>query len=202
MRTYRHTHTHTRVRAWHGPGTTGDAPRHMHTRLDRQAAGPASTGGPSGGPRETGGEPGAQSCPCQGLYSWLLWATAKRRPPRRSWSLEDTVGAVQQWRHAAPPGSSRGARRHPGYPPDAPGFAGLPTTASSSCGIEFSTPSALRVSVPLGGKYKRCLCLKPNMGVRESPGLCPSLGPGLLATEGWAETRGRPPSYAQRGSCV
>jgi len=99
-------------------------------------------------------------------------------------------------------GDTRPLLGPPGRPPGALGFAGLPTTASSSCGIEFSTPLALRVSMPSGGKYKRCLCLKPNMGVRESPGLGPSLGPGLLAAEGWAETRGRPPSYAQQGSCV
>lgn len=43
----KHTHIHTRVRAWHRPGTTGDAPQHMHTRLDRQAAGSISIGSPS-----------------------------------------------------------------------------------------------------------------------------------------------------------
>lgn len=37
------------------------------------------------------------------------------------------------------------------------GFCGLPTATSLSCGIEFSTRFALRVSMPSGGKYKRCL---------------------------------------------
>lgn len=106
-----------------------------------------------------------------------------------------TLSAARHWC----PGDTRLRPGGPGRPPAHQG-CGLPTTASSSCGIKFSTPFALRVSMPLGGKYKRCLCLKPNMGVRESPGLGPSFGPGLLAAEGWAETRGRPPLYAQRGS--
>lgn len=148
------------------------------------------------------GSPGPRAAHCRGCTRGSSGPpqSAARPAGARPWRTPSVLlSNGDTW---LPQGPLGGARRHPGYPPDAPGFAGLPTTASSSCGIEFSTPSALRVSVPLGGKYKRCLCLKPNMGVRESPGLCPSLGPGLLATEGWAETRGRPPSYAQRGSCV
>lgn len=193
MRTHRHTHTHTRVRAWHGPGTRGDAPRHMHTHgwTDRS-------------PRmSAGGRRGARGpeLPVRGavLAASLDHLGALGLVPGGKHSV--LLGAGH-WRRSASPGSSQAARHRSGRPPDAPGFAGPPTTASSSCGIEFSAPFALRVSMPLGGKYKRCLCLKPNMGVRESPGLGPSFGPGLLATEGWAETRGRPPSYAQHGSSV
>lgn len=197
VRTYTHRHTHTRVRAWHGPGTTGT---HLstctHGWTDRWKSPSPLAVPPDIRVREGSTRPRAA---CE------KGCTSGSSGPPRCAGLgpqRNTLGAAQHWQHSASPGPSRPPVTTPGYRPDAPGFAGLPTTTSSSRGIEFSTPSPLRVSMPLGGKYKRCLCLKPNMGVSESPGLCPSCGPALLATEGWAETRGRPPSYAQHGSCV
>ena len=194
--TYTHTHTHTRVRAWHGAGTTGDAPRHMHTRLDRQAAGSVSTGSPSRCLHEGGAR----------AWSCLPWgcASGSSGPPR--WAgvgpWRETFSAAQHWQHSASPGHSQATRHHSWLYTRCTRFGGASHSNQFDCGTEFSTPFSLRVSMPLGGKYKRCLCLKPNVGVSGSPGLCPSFGPELLATEGWAETRGRPPSYAQHGSSV
>lgn len=173
VRTYTHTcthtHTHTHVRAWHGPGTTGDAPQHMHTWLDRQ-----------GGFRLRW-----QPLPMSGRG----WSTGPRTPARGAAlrvPLGHRVAGAGPWRRIAVLLSTRlhlalpAAVTTPGCTPGAAGWVGLPTTTSSSCGTEFSHHS-LRVSMPLGGKYKRCLCLRPNMGVSGSPGLCPSFGPGLLA---------------------
>lgn len=92
-----HTDTHTRVRAWHRPGTTGDAPRHMHTRLDRQA--PAVPPGVLAG----GEEPETWSCQ-EGPSFWF---------PGRSlhwgWSRGKALSAAQ---HGATLSSSRAACRH------------------------------------------------------------------------------------------
>lgn len=151
-----HTYTHTRVRAWHGPGTAGGAPRHMRTHgwTDRrQSPSPRATVPPGARGTEEGSLGPRAACErAPGLVPGGR--------PR----------AAQRGRRSASPGSSQAA-------PDAPGFAGLP-----------AAPSTLGVSVPPGGKYKRCLCLKPNVGGRESPGLGPSSGHGSWP-EGRAETR-------------
>lgn len=198
VRTDRHTHTtHTHTcKGVARPGTTGDAPRHMHTWLDRQAAGSVSTGSPSRRPREA--QHGAQSClrgaalPVPLGHRGVLGLVPGGKP-----SVLLSTGST------ASPGPSKAAR--------SPLLAtrqthrvlqDFPLQPVGAVALSSPHHSLSRVSMPLGGKYKRCLCLKPNMGVGGSPGLCPSCGPGLLATEGWAETRGRPPSYAQYGSCV
>lgn len=145
-----HVHTHTCkgvAQTRHNRG----APQHMHTRLDRQAAavpppGAARRGHPSGSRGRS-----------------LHWAGPGVKP-----SVLLSTGP-----RSAPPGPLVAT---PGSSPGAPGFVGHPTTAGPGCGIEFSMPFALRGSMPLGGKYQRCLCLKPIVGVSESPGLCPSVG--------------------------
>lgn len=149
----KHTHIHTRVRAWHRPGTTGDAPQHMHTRLDRQAAGSVSIGSPS-------------RCLCEEEGStWLraAWRGATLLVPLDHFG----VPRAGPWRkipvllsagnNLAPPSPSQPLFYHSWLSARCTGFCGLPTATSLSCGIEFSTQFALRVSMPSGGKYKTCL---------------------------------------------
>lgn len=168
----------------------------MHTRLDRQEAALSPPAVPPD--VRVRAQHGAQSCLREGLRLWFLWATSVCW----GWSLEESPQCCLALATRLRLGPPRPPGHHSWLHARCTGFVGLPTTTSLSCGTEFSTPFTLRVSMPLGGKYKRCLCLKPNVGVGGSPGLCPSCRPGLLATEGWAETRGRPPSYAQHGSSV
>lgn len=198
VHTYRHTHTHTRTHTCKGMAQTrhnrGRTSAHAHTagqtggrfRLHWQSLQMSAQGWSSG-----------LGLPATGLRFWLLWATSV------CWGRRETVSAAQHWQHSASPGPSQATRHHSWLYTRCTGFGGRGFHSNQfDCGTEFSTPFALRVSMPLGGKYKRCLCLKPNVGVSGSPGLCPSFGPELLATEGWAETRGRPPSYARHGSSV
>lgn len=166
-------------------------PRHMHTWLDRQGRVPSLLAAPADVWARV--EHGAQNCLPEGLRFRFLWATSVRGlVPGGKSQCCSALGFTWASRLPSPlldvPQVHRVGRDSPPQP-------------VKSCGTEFSHHS-LRVSMPLGGKYKTCLCLKPNMGVSGSPGLCPSSGPGLLATEGWAETRGRPPSYARHGSSV
>lgn len=164
MRTYRHTRTHTRVRAWHRPGTTGT---HLGTCTHGWTDGRPAPPRPAVPPGVLGGGGAVLLVPLGRL------AALRLVPEESSRSAPAAPAPLSSSR--ALPGRRRPA---PGYLPDAPGRAGLPTTASPGRGTEVSTPFALKGSMPLGGKYKRCPCLKPNVGASESPGLCPSCGPG------------------------
>lgn len=196
--TYTHVHARTHThRAWHGPGTTGDAPR---TSAHAHLAGQTGAGSVSAGsPCRCLGEGGARGPELPARGAALQVPLGSSGPPR-CWGrfLEENLSVAQ---HSASPGPPRPPSPLLDVPQAHRVGRDSPLQPVQSCGTEFSHHS-LRVSMPLGGKYKRCLCLKPNMGVSGSPGLCPSFGPGLLATEGWAETRGRPPSYARHGSSV
>lgn len=180
----------------------------MHTRLDRQAADPVSAGSPSRCPRRQEGR-GAQSCLGEGppggasghLHLGVLGLVPGGKP---SVLLRTGPGRRHRHRHRRRwllLGAPRLPAATPDHPPGAPG-PGTSHHSQSEVWHRVLHPVHSQSLHAVGGKYKRCLCLKPNMGVTESPGLGPSFGPGLLATEGWAETRGRPPSDAPHGSCA
>lgn len=169
--TYTHVHTHTHTHK--GVART----RHNRRRTSAHAHLAGQTGGfrlrwqpllMSGRGWSTGPRPACQrDC-----------ASGSPGPPR-CWGrfLEENLSAAQ---HSASPGPSRPPSPLLDVPQAHRVGRDSPLQPVQSCGTEFSHHS-LRVSMPLGGKYKRCLCLKPNMGVSGSPGLCPSFGPGLLA---------------------
>lgn len=147
VRTYTHTHVHTRTHTRKGMART----RHNRRRTSAHAhlAG------------QTGRIPSPLAAPAH------VWERVQHGPrtPARGAALRVPLGhraaGAGPWRRIAVLPSTRLhlallAVTAPGCTPGAAGWAGLPTTTSSSCGTEFSHHS-LRVSMPLGGKYKRCL---------------------------------------------
>ena len=156
-----HVHTHTCKGVAQTRHNRGRTSAHAHT------AGQTGTSSPSRGPR---GRRGAGDLELPG---WGHLSGSRGRSLHWGWSRGKALSAAQHRPHSAPPGPLVAT---PGSLLGAPGFVGHPTTAGPGHGIEFSMPFALRGSMPLGGKYQRCLCLKPIVGVSESPGLCPSVG--------------------------
>jgi hypothetical protein len=173
------THIHTRVRAWHRPGTTGT---HLgtctHGWTNRQQVSPLAV------PPDICVRRGVRGSelPVRGAVLPVPLDTLAHCRLVPGGKPTVLLSTCHMWLLLAPP---RPSFHHSWLCVRCTGFCGLPTAISSSCGIEF-TQFALRVSMPSGGKYKRCLCLKPNMGVSESPGLCPSCRPGL-----WSQRAGQ-----------
>lgn len=118
--------------AWHRPGTMWDTPRHMHTGLDRQAAGSVSRAVPQMSTRRRGSR--GSGLPVGGRVTlWFLcipWCQL-----------------TGPWRKTRSPGdhkdkgcSREPSARHHSWPhARCTGLSLLPTASSLSRGIEFST---------------------------------------------------------------